>query len=514
MKLLTSTSLVLATAIALFSPTATAFPSGAGGCAGGQAAVGGSHLESQVVETGTLEEQNVELLINGVLLQSDGNAMNIPVGVDHTWELRTSGVNTTGFRGYLMRLDGGSPAIDTSDTLQPIPGQAGRVQVADTVCIGVGSVTHRSRVLINSVSGYLRFDEVSTNLDLDVTIVFQNTNGLSKYSYSPFLLTAVDEGATEDEVVEEEESDVAQEEVLVQDDLVVGNGIVEATFVPTEQEEIVEEVVVEATASPTKAATGAPTTSPTVPISDGDDDDDDDDDAEDSTQQTSTLDPTKITTDQPTTTPVPAPVEIAGDEDDEDASPTLAPVSTITMPLLTVVRPSCNENNTCTMCAGDCDSDADCRGDLACFQRDEFDFTEVPGCSGKGESRIPERMLIICILSVKTIMHSPYVTLQIALHHLLGTMGRDYCYDPKEHPNALRLYDEDCSEENPCEKCEGVRIQLSIELIAFFFLTRITSTFVFRIAMMIHIVQAAWNVSNGEMEVTRPYQVATELDTR
>ena len=404
MKFVTPSSLVLAIAIALFSPTATAFPSGAGGCAGGQAAVSGSHLESLVVETGTLREQNVELLINGVLLESGGSAMEIPIGVDHTWELRTRGVNTTGFRGYLMRLDGGFPAIDTSDTLQPIPGQAGRVQVADTVCVGVGSVTHRSRVLMNSVTGYLRFDEVSTNVDLDVTIVFQNTNGLSKYSYSPFLLTAVDEGATEEEVVEEEESDVAE----VEDELVVGEGFVEATFVPTEEEEIVEEVAVEATvlptASPTKTATGAPTSSPTVPISDGDDDDDDDDDDEDSTQQTSTFHPTKITTGQPTTMPVPAPVEIADAEDEEGSSPTVAPVSTFTMPLLTLVRPSCNENNTCAMCAGDCDSDADCRGDLACFQRDDFDLTEVPGCSGKGETHV------YYYVSFKTIMQPLYVT--------------------------------------------------------------------------------------------------------
>merc|ERR1711935_1239578 len=36
----------------------------------------------------------------------------------------------------------------------------------------------------------------------------------------------------------------------------------------------------------------------------------------------------------------------------------------------------------CDVCQGDCDSDADCKSGLTCFQRDRF--TPVPGCSGYG----------------------------------------------------------------------------------------------------------------------------------
>lgn len=36
----------------------------------------------------------------------------------------------------------------------------------------------------------------------------------------------------------------------------------------------------------------------------------------------------------------------------------------------------------------------------------------------------------------------------------------------------------------------------------------------FRTATTIHIVQGVWNVSNGATEATKPYQAATELDTR
>jgi FtsP/CotA-like multicopper oxidase with cupredoxin domain len=41
----------------------------------------------------------------------------------------------------------------------------------------------------------------------------------------------------------------------------------------------------------------------------------------------------------------------------------------------------CN-NGSCNVCEGDCDSDADCAGNLECFLRD--DFEHVPGCSGEG----------------------------------------------------------------------------------------------------------------------------------
>ena len=40
------------------------------------------------------------------------------------------------------------------------------------------------------------------------------------------------------------------------------------------------------------------------------------------------------------------------------------------------------------ICAGDCDGDGDCRGDLVCYQRDSEDEV-VPGC-GDGGITMPE----------------------------------------------------------------------------------------------------------------------------
>jgi len=42
----------------------------------------------------------------------------------------------------------------------------------------------------------------------------------------------------------------------------------------------------------------------------------------------------------------------------------------------------CTASYPCEMCAGDCDEDSDCRGDLICKQRD--DLEAVPGCSSGG----------------------------------------------------------------------------------------------------------------------------------
>lgn len=103
------------------------------------------------------------------------------------------------------------------------------MQIADSVCIGVGSATHQSRKLKSSVSGLLRLDELSSNLDLDVTVILQNTAGFSHHSYSRFLLTAV-EGPKE-VAVEEVEAPV---EVIVEGEVEVVKETVEPTPNPTE----------------------------------------------------------------------------------------------------------------------------------------------------------------------------------------------------------------------------------------------------------------------------------------
>jgi hypothetical protein len=87
---------------------------------------------------------------------------------------------------------------------------------------------------------------------------------------------------------------------------------------------------------------------------------------------------------------------------------------------------SCTPGNPCALCEGDCDIDADCGDGLACFQRvsTENPWGRIPGCAGDGRKNV------------------------------------DYCYNPEapsrdgELLKLITLY-EDCTSDNPCDKCYG-----------------------------------------------------------
>jgi hypothetical protein len=184
----------LATALAVLPYLAYAFPTGAGGCEGGVAAVSGSHVVAEIVEFGSLSDGNFVVRIDGQVL-TPNMPMDIPAGVDLSWEVTGSDA----FRGFLLRLDGGSGNVDTTASLGPNPGQGGTVQVAENVCVdiyGVGGVTHRSRALQASASGRLIVDEVSQGMNLDVTIVVENRNQVSEYYYTGYVLNAVEQATT------------------------------------------------------------------------------------------------------------------------------------------------------------------------------------------------------------------------------------------------------------------------------------------------------------------------------
>jgi hypothetical protein len=173
-------------AVLLLQLAVDAYPTGAGDCPAKTAAVGGSHLTATTITDGDLNDYGVELLINGQSLKSSA-PFDVPIGQDHVWELVSSG-----FRGFLLRLDGGEGTIDTIDALGPLSGMGGMVQVAE-VCTsqGVGGVTHRSRVLKNATSGFLRLDQESLGMNLDVTVVIKNANGQAEHYYSSYTLNAV-----------------------------------------------------------------------------------------------------------------------------------------------------------------------------------------------------------------------------------------------------------------------------------------------------------------------------------
>ena len=251
--------------LASYQQIATALPTGAAGCAAGQAAVGGSHLEADDIQQGPLSSRDIKVFINGVELDPN-TEFDVPIGVNHVWKVSMP-PDSEGFRGYLLRLDGGDDELDTTEALTNIPGMGGTVQVAN-VCVeteGVGGVTHNSRVRKKDVEGRLRLDETGSNLNLDVTVVLNNRNGLSQFYYSHFILNAVE--AEEEE--EEEET---------------------ATTTPTS----------ESTSSPTM-----PSTEAYYPIDDEMVDEEGDDIEEEEAAATVTMAPTlpPLVTSSPTCTP-------------------------------------------------------------------------------------------------------------------------------------------------------------------------------------------------------------------
>ena len=84
----------------------------------------------------------------------------------------------------------------------------------------------------------------------------------------------------------------------------------------------------------------------------------------------------------------------------------------------------CGDAYKCNECEGDCDSDSDCAPGLACFMRSGYEA--VPGCNGEGGLR--------------------------------DVWDKDICYNPNppvEYKDSLKINENGCSSESPCDVCTG-----------------------------------------------------------
>jgi hypothetical protein len=158
---------------------ASAFPNGAGGCSGGEAAVRGSHLQSGF-ETGSLGIGGFAVILDGNTLDPSGQ-VSFTTGEDHV--LTVSG----SFTGILVRLQADN-GVDTSAALSE---NSNLLQDASVCSAPVVGITHNSRAGKNGAEITLRLDEPS-DLVLDITIVLENVSGSSIFYYSGFALRAVD----------------------------------------------------------------------------------------------------------------------------------------------------------------------------------------------------------------------------------------------------------------------------------------------------------------------------------
>ena len=175
-----------------------AYPSAAGSCPAGVAAVGSPHSDGGRPETtGPLGQGGVTLSLNGVLLE--GKPAEFRVGEVNELVLEATGVP---MKGFLIRVgppEGVENSVDLRDSIYPVEedGVASEdliAKIAESTCVGteqVGGLTHTSRDEKTSVTANLFVESEIEGLSLDVTVVMSNIVTDSTYYYSNYVVNAV-----------------------------------------------------------------------------------------------------------------------------------------------------------------------------------------------------------------------------------------------------------------------------------------------------------------------------------
>jgi hypothetical protein len=175
---------------ALFDMNVRAFPTGAGGCAGNMAAVGGTHLDNsngRPVSNNTLLAGGVDVRIGNVTLETD-SPHDFATGVNHTITILSTQFPV---RGILIRLQA-PDGVDTANVLTP----ALQMKVADVCVSPIVGTTHFNNSEKVELSSIVRFDEAIDSVYLDITGVFINNAEGSVYVYSRYAVNFISEGNT------------------------------------------------------------------------------------------------------------------------------------------------------------------------------------------------------------------------------------------------------------------------------------------------------------------------------
>jgi hypothetical protein len=160
--------------------TTRAFSNGAGGCDGNTAAVGGFHLDTsnnRPVMSGTFTDAAIEVTLDGQVILP-----NTPVDVPIQQDVMISVIATdVTYLGVLVRLEAPG-GVDTAGSL--IPGA--NTQLANVCAAPVLGITHTDSSEKSMSTGTLRFDAETTDVVLDITVVFFNRADGSAYAYDQF----------------------------------------------------------------------------------------------------------------------------------------------------------------------------------------------------------------------------------------------------------------------------------------------------------------------------------------
>jgi hypothetical protein len=179
-----------------------AFPTGAGGCPPGMAAVNGPHLNSSRFDivTGSLAEGGLTLVVQDRDVVDCSKPINFKLGTQYTIGVRRDDGET--FRGVLLR--GEDTSTNPVGTLVLEPREGDLLLKNATACISqlpaVG-ITHTSRTNKTSVTGLIRY-EVDADAavvavrgaTLDVTVVIQLAGGRSEFYHTNYLMNFLPKG--------------------------------------------------------------------------------------------------------------------------------------------------------------------------------------------------------------------------------------------------------------------------------------------------------------------------------
>ena len=180
-------ALVAALLVALVVPpfsgvftTVQAFSTGAGQCLVGQVSVGSPHLPDTQGDNGTLAGIAIEFLVDGTVVPDPSVPFALTPGLDHAVVLKATGKP---LRGFLVAVS--SPNDASLDLTSAIAPDTATGQIAGTCATPVVGITHKDNTDKTSVSGILRVDSAA-DLVLDITVVLQNSNGISSFGYTRF----------------------------------------------------------------------------------------------------------------------------------------------------------------------------------------------------------------------------------------------------------------------------------------------------------------------------------------
>jgi hypothetical protein len=164
-------------------------PSGAGGCAGGQPAVGGTHIISP--SSGSLEDGNITVSIGGNILQT-GQTIFMKADGETSTSVSVSGGPAGVFKGVLVRFEVSVSGSD--DFFEDFSTVDGNIKDAGETCLNtftslVFGYTHSNPNDKESVEGtYTLLFEDDVTGTLDVTVVIQNSGGVSAFYYSGYQI--------------------------------------------------------------------------------------------------------------------------------------------------------------------------------------------------------------------------------------------------------------------------------------------------------------------------------------